>query len=355
MLKTRFGAIWGLRLLDWLLIAAALFVVARVSGGVALKRASVGATGLAPTRPAPALIALVALPLAFLVLSPALAGHASSQSPSALLIPADFVHVSAMSVWIGGLVMLTLALPAATRALPVADRTRLLAGALLRFSPLALGAVIALVVTGTIQAIVHVGHFGHLLDTPFGRAVLIKIGLLLVLIGLGFYNRNRALPALKHAAEKGESPGAAGLGLRRSLRAEIALLITVIGVTSALVSYAPASGSTPSGPFAKTKTTGPIQMQLTVDPARVGANTMHLYLLDAKTGAPYNGTKELTVSAKLPSKQIGPLKLTARHAGPGHFVMDSALLTPGGKWNVQLVDRVSDFDEYTTNFEVPIR
>ena len=73
VLKTRFGAIWGLRLLDWLLIAAALAVVVRVSGGVALKRASVGATGLAPTAPAPALLALLALPLGFLVLSPALA------------------------------------------------------------------------------------------------------------------------------------------------------------------------------------------------------------------------------------------------------------------------------------------
>jgi copper transport protein len=185
--------------------------------------------------------------------------------------------------------------------------------------------------------------------------VLIKIGLLLVLIGLGFYNRRRALPALKHAAEHGESPGQAGRGIRRSLRAEVALLIAVIGVTSALVSYAPASGSSPSGPFSGTKTTGPIQMQLTVDPARVGANTMHLYLLDAKTGAPYTATKQLTVSAQLPSKSVGPLQLTARKAGPGHYIMDSAVLGLTGKWDVRLVDRVSDFDQYQTDFQVRVR
>ena len=185
--------------------------------------------------------------------------------------------------------------------------------------------------------------------------MLIKIGLVLVLIGLGYYNQRRALPALERAAERGESPGAAGVGIRRSLRTEIALLAVVLGVTAALVSYAPASGTAASGPFAKTKTVGPIQMQLTVDPARVGANTMHLYLLDAKTGAPYNGTKELTVTAALPSKGIGALKLTARHAGPGHYIMDSALLSPGGKWDVRLVDRVSDFDQYQADFSVPVR
>jgi copper transport protein len=251
--------------------------------------------------------------------------------------------------------LLAVALPAATRVLPTADKTRLLAATLARFSPLALWSVVALVCTGVIQAIVHVGTFGHLTDTPFGRAVLIKIGLALVLIALGYSNQRVALPALRRAAAEGDSPGAAGVGIRRSLRTEIALLAVVIGVTSALVSYAPASGSAPAGPFSGTKTTGPIQMQLTVDPARVGANTMHLYLLDAKTGAPYNGTKELTVTAKLPSKGIGELKLTARRAGPGHYIMDSALLSPGGRWTVQLVDRVSDFDQYTADFEVPVR
>ena len=47
-----------------------------------------------------------------------------------------------------------------------------------------------------------------------------------------------------------------------------------------------------------------------VDPARVGANEMHVYLYDAKTGAAYTGTKELTVKAALPSKGISGLEVT---------------------------------------------
>jgi len=93
----------------------------------------------------------------------------------------------------------------------------------------------------------------------------------------------------------------------------------------------------------------------TVDPARVGANQMHVYLFDAASGAAYTKTKELTVDAALPGKGIGPLKVTMHQAGPGHYVADAVTLSPGGDWRLQITDRVSDFDEYTTKFSVPVR
>ena len=62
----------------------------------------------------------------------------------ALLIPTDVLHVTAMSVWVGGLLVLLAVLPVATRALEPPDRTRLLAATLLRFSPMALIAVCAI-------------------------------------------------------------------------------------------------------------------------------------------------------------------------------------------------------------------
>jgi copper transport protein len=355
VLGTRFGTIWGLRLIDWLLVTAGIAVAARATGTLALRPAAVGAAGLAPAPPSRAATAVLALPILFLVVSPALAGHAASQSPSALLVPMDTIHVAAMSVWFGGLVLLVAALPRATGALPRTERSRLLAEVLVRFSPLALAAVIAIAASGTVQAIVHVQAFHNLIDTAFGRAVLIKIALLLALVALGAWNRQRAVPAIRDAAERSDTPGAVGVTLRRSLRAEVALIVVVLGVTSALVSYAPPSAAVTNGPYSSTKTAGPVEVQMTVDPSRVGANTVHLYLLQARTGAPFAGTKELKATATLPSKRIGPLPLTVRRAGPGHYVSDGAVLAPAGKWTVSLQIRVSDFDEYTTNFTVPIR
>jgi copper transport protein len=258
-----------------------------------------------------------------------------------------------MSVWIGGLVALLLVLPAATGALAPPQRTRLLASVLLRFSPLALAAVIALVGTGLVQSYVHVRSVDNLIDTAFGRAVLIKMGLMLGLIALGFYNRNRALPRLRRLADGAEPPGAAGVGLRRSLRFEVGLLAVVLGVTAALVSYAPATAEQ-TGPFATTQAVGPLELQVTVDPAEVGRNEMHLYLFRSRDGTQFDGTKELRIRMTLPSKDIGPLAVRPVKAGPGHYVVPAADFGVEGDWEVRFTGRVSEFDQYETKLKVPI-
>jgi copper transport protein len=352
VIHTRFGTV---HLLD--LIAFAAFLVLALPRGWSpvLRPASVGATGLAAQRFGRVELVLMGALAAFLAISPALAGHAESQSPSGLLIPMDTIHVAAMSLWVGGLVVLIAVLPVATRALDPPDRTRLLAATLLRFSPVAFAAVCAILLSGLVQAYVHVRSIDNLVTTGYGRAVLAKMVLLAVLIAFGAYNRQRAVPRMRELAEGGSPPGREGLWLRRSLRAEVLLLAVVIGVTSMLVSYAPANGTYASGPFSATRTLGPAELQMTVDPAAAGSNLMHFFLINAKDGSQFNGTKEFQVLMSLPEKKIGPLKADPRKAGPGHYVALGANFVPAGKWKVQVVDRVSEFDEYQTTVDVPIR
>ena len=164
------------------------------------------------------------------------------------------------------------------------------------------------------------------------------------MIGVAAYNRRTSVPRLEAIAERGESPGLTGVLLRRALRAEVALLAVVIGVTAALASYAPPV-SAQSGPFSITTTLGPTTLEMDVDPARVGANQMHIYFFDAKTGAQYTKGKELTVTATLPSKSIGPLPLTVQDSGPGHYIVQDALLNAPGDWEIDVVLRVSEFDQ----------
>jgi copper transport protein len=259
-----------------------------------------------------------------------------------------------MSLWVGGLAALLLVLPAATRELPGADRTRLLSAALLRFSPLALGAVIVLLATGLVQSYVEIRHLSLVFDTPFGRAAFIKLCLLLVLVGLGALQRRRTLPRLAAAAAGGETPGGAGVVVRRTLRAELALVVVVFAVTGALASYAPAVAQV-SGPVEITQRIGPEELQLTVDPATAGPNVMHLYLLDAKSGAQFGGAKELTVQATQTAEGIGPLDLQAQKTGPGHYTILGAPLNVPGTWRLAVTMRVSEFDEFTTTAKVDIR
>ena len=128
----------------------------------------------------------------------------------------------------------------------------------------------------------------------------------------------------------------------------------VLIVTGALASYAPAI-TKGSGPFSTTTTIGPEQLQMTVDPARVGPNEMHLYLISAKTGAQFTGAKEVTVQASQPEKSIGPLTLRTDHTGPGHYTVTGAQLGVPGTWLVQITARVSQFDEYTKTVKVHVR
>jgi copper transport protein len=331
-LETNFGTVWGLAFVAWVAIAVLALLVRRRDWSKLL----------------------LAVPMAYLIFCPALAGHGSSQSPEILNFPVNVIHVGAMAVWLGGLGSLLLVLPAATRsAVDAADRGRLLAGPLARFSTLALAMVALIMATGLIQAYVYVRHLSDVLSTGYGRAVLAKFLLLLAVIGLAAYNRNVLVPKLRRIAELGGSPGLPGVLLRRALRGEVALLAVVLGVTAALASYAPPV-SARGGPFSTTTAVGPTTLEMDVDPARVGANQIHIYFFDSKTGAPYKRAKELTVTATLPDKSIGPLPLEVQDAGPGHYIVPNALLNAPGEWEIDLTLRVSEFDQYEKKVEVGV-
>ena len=352
VLSTRFGVVWGLALLAWLWVGVAgLLLASRLP---ALRPAAVGATGLAlPSPSSPALIVL-ALPLFALALLPGLGGHAGAEAPVVLNLPANVLHILAMSAWLGGIVVLVAVARSATARLDGADRTRLLAASVGRFSTLAGVAIAVILATGVIQALISTDAFSELVDTAYGRAVLVKLALFLGIVGLGWVNRSRHLPELRRAAGGGSTPGAAGAALRKTLRAELVIGACVLAATGALAGYAPAKAVS-SGPFSTDKVLGPARLEATVDPARVGPNEVHLYLFNRRDGSQFTGVKELTVQAALPAKRIAPIDLHAEKAGPGHYVVTGGTFGVRGDWRVEVVARVSEFDEYRTTLKVPIR
>ncbi|PTL58822.1 copper resistance CopC/CopD family protein [Paraconexibacter algicola] len=353
VLDTRFGTVWGLKLVVWLILGGVLLVTPRTVP--VLRPVSLGADGRVLDRPGGLRLALLVAPVTALAFAPALSGHAGTSDPVAVLLPTDVAHVAAMSLWLGGLIALVALVPAATGKLDGGDRARLLSAVLLRFSPVALAAVAVLAVTGTVQAVLHLTSFSQLLDTGFGRAVLVKALLLLVLIGLGALNRQRTLPKLREIAATGGTPGQAGTTLKNTLRAEVGLIVAVLATTGALVGYSPpASYTTPKAVNIEQRV-GPLDLNTTVEPATVGSNTMHIYLFDAKTGEPFDDTKSITAQATLKSANVGPLDIALRKSGPGHFTADAFQLTLAGEWEIRIVDRVSEFDEYATTIKVPIR
>lgn len=121
-------------------------------------------------------------------------GHASTGIQVPLSVISDLLHLTAMAVWIGGLLMLVLVV------LRDPEKPKQAAAAVRRFSTVALTCVCVLIVSGTYQAWRDVGSLHELFYVAYGRLVLVKIAGLLALIGLGYYARTKIAAGLTASA-----------------------------------------------------------------------------------------------------------------------------------------------------------
>jgi len=169
-----------------------------------------------------------------------LSGHSAVEPNASWLSQlADFAHLSAASLWAGGLVSLALVVwPLA----PDLRRT-----AFLNFSRLATVLVAVLVLAGTYLSILRLPTVSDLWTTNYGRTLLVKIGIVCVALGWGALHHFVVRPRL----ERGDMPG----GLRRSLVGESTIALAVLLVAAVLVNSAPppraAAGPTQAAPASK--------------------------------------------------------------------------------------------------------
>jgi len=151
-----------------------------------------------------------------------LISHVSTRD-TALLDGALVVHLGAVAFWIGILIPLNrLARTPALRP----DAAEL--GH--RFGLIARGVIPALIVVGVYLSYMLVGSFGALLNTGYGQALLLKVALVAVLLGLGAANKVRFIPAMQagdpHAARH----------LSRSITLEWGVILAVLAYTAVLTS-----------------------------------------------------------------------------------------------------------------------
>lgn len=121
------------------------------------------------------------------------------------------VHVLAAITWVGGLVVLPVtAIALRSNSIQVNDEDVVAADWAQiweRFSLVALFAVGALIVSGTWLAWSHVGTPAQFVTTPYGRALAIKLILVVVLLCAGAYNVRVVLPRIRVLQHDGDSRG----------------------------------------------------------------------------------------------------------------------------------------------------
>lgn len=155
---------------------------------------------------------------------------------AAIPMIADLLHFSAAAVWLGGVARLGLTLaPAAGRG------PELIGGvgaAIKRFSPLAMGCVLILALTGLAQANLVIDDPEALLGTGYGRTLLLKIVLFAGLIGLGALHQMALAPRLATLRGRAGADAPAALALmRRTLLIELGAGAAVLGAAAILVGW----------------------------------------------------------------------------------------------------------------------
>ncbi|MDP1857992.1 MAG: CopD family protein [Gemmatimonadaceae bacterium] len=167
---------------------------------------------------------LGAVALAF---SPALSGHAASAPQLVpLAIIADGLHVIGAGGWLGSLLLVVaVGIPTAMR-LGEGNRGPAVADLVNAFSPTALAFAGITATSGVFAAWLHLGAVSALWQTPYGRTLLLKLGILSVVAGTGAYNWLRVKPSL------GDERG--GARVRRSAMVELAVGVLVLLVTAVL-------------------------------------------------------------------------------------------------------------------------
>lgn len=161
-----------------------------------------------------------------LLLSGMFVGHTASESPRVLIALADVTHVAAVAVWTGGVAAL-----AATLWLRHRRQPEVGAGALAaRFSVLAAYSVGLAGLTGVVLAWAILPDLGALTSTSFGRLLLAKVAVVLVIVAIGAYNHFVVVPAVEAGAAASDTSR-----LRTTVTAEFGLLVVVVAITAVLV------------------------------------------------------------------------------------------------------------------------
>jgi copper transport protein len=153
-----------------------------------------------------------------------LSGHSAADAGHSWLSEfADWVHLSAATLWVGGLVQLVAVV------WPAAPELR--RSAFLRFSRLATVLVACLLAAGTYLSILRLPHLHDLWRSGYGHVLLVKLGLVCLALGWGAAHHFLAVPRIGSETVVGR--------LSRSLLGESAVAMAVLLAAAILVDSKP--------------------------------------------------------------------------------------------------------------------
>jgi len=254
----------------------------------------------------------------------------------------DMAHGVTAVLWIGAVIGLAL-------AARVSLRDGHYAAFMPRFSLLASVLVFVLLATGFLSALVQVDAPSRFWETRYGVTLAVKLGLMVALLGVGFYNARRGRQALVALA-----PGEP----RRFIAwatAEVLLGLAVF-VAAAMLTQTTVSKSIPesrsAATFDRTVQAGALNVQLEIDPNRTGLNTFRATITEP-SGEPVTADRVRLTFRYQDDQTVGPSNLIlAAQAKAGTYSGAGPYLPLEGNWRIETEIRRPNADDTIAYFDV---
>ncbi len=272
-------------------------------------------------------------------------GAASTEVPE-LAVVADWLHLAAVSLWVGGLFALAALLWRFDWAPAGQSRVQAIGSCLPRFSGLALASVPLLVLSGIYQSLLQVGSWGALLETVYGQTLLLKIALFVCMLLLGAFHFLVVQPRLA----RGKTSGATSR-FRVTLAVEAGLGVLALIAAGLLTSLAPGwqtyAQEVASRPLEQRATAADLQLALTISPGHPGQNNYTLAVLDS-SGQPAANVQKAVLRFTFLDQDLGEVEVPLQPAGDGRYQAQGNELGVAGRWQAVLLVRRQGMEDART-------
>ncbi len=265
-----------------------------------------------------------------------ISSHAAGRGLGASVI--DWIHLVAAAAWIGGLLPMGVVLARA----PAGGRADLARRMVPRFSQVAGWSLAVLVVTGSYSAWLHIPALRAFIATLYGRALLIKILIVVPVIALGAINRFVWRPRIA----RGDNGGTRKKFLR-TVSGEVLLGSGILLAVAVLTIVPPAAVSFPGAVPPAVRLAGlagDLRMNLTVTPSTPGLNE---FFIDVGGSRSVLGI-DLTLTDLSTSRAPAVVRLASQ--GRGRFTAASAAMDRAGMWRLDVVLRRQDAGTVAVTF-----
>ncbi len=294
-------------------------------------------------------LALAVCPLLLLTFS--LESHAASEPLPTLPILSDWVHFAAISIWVGGLISFLGAVWAINKLDPP-RRTALTAILIPHFTVLAMSSVGMVALSGIYSAYLRIAPINALIDTTYGRVLLVKLLVIAPMLALGGFHFLVTTPLMKRAASKTNGSLKLVKLFRGLLAGEMILGLTVLILVAILTTLPPARAVATSAGYNKSALVNDLKVSLNIDPGHAGMNTFTARI--TSNGKPVADAKDVSLEFNSVSGMMAASKAAMTNMGNGDYSLRGGYLAMADQWDVKVVVmRTGQFDAYA-GFSVPI-